>query len=116
MAMFDLDFARAVRDRSVYRGHKPFRAEGPTLGVSAKRGVLSIKKLLIATFLLHGIAHAQQISNKDFALGVSASGVNSLKRTRDVYDTNYILAGRTLGDVLVRYRLSGEAWKEVSSA
>src|SRR4051794_19826144 len=73
-------------------------------------------KLILAIFFLHAFAAAQQVSNKEFVLAVSPAGVTSLKRVRDAYDTDYILAGRTPGDILVRYRSPGGAWKEASSA
>ncbi len=60
-------------------------------------------------------ASAQQFGNDQFELQVSGSGLSSLKHTRDVFDTDYILAGRTLGDVVVRYRAPGGVWKNVDS-
>src|SRR4029077_57662 len=32
------------------------------------------------------------------------------------FDTDYILAGRALGDVVIRYRAPGDEWKQVESA
>jgi hypothetical protein len=46
------------------------------------------------------LVFGQNLSNNEFKLGFSQFGVASLKHTRDVYDTDYILAGRSLGDVL----------------
>jgi hypothetical protein len=59
---------------------------------------------------------AQQIRNESFQLQFSSAGLKTLKRTHDSFDTNYILAGRALGDVFVRYRTKGGSWEEVSSA
>lgn len=59
---------------------------------------------------------AQQLANDEFQLQFSANGLNSLKHLSDVYDTDYILGGRALGDVLVRYRTVGGAWQQVDSA
>jgi Family of unknown function (DUF5695)/F5/8 type C domain len=76
-------------------------------------------RLLLAVVLLvseSGIALAQQIGNDNFQLEFSSTGLKTLKRTRDSFDTNYILAGRALGDVFVRYRAPGGTWQEVSSA
>ncbi len=59
----------------------------------------------------------QQISNDQFNLTYSPAGLSSVKHTHDTYDTDYIAPGRTLGDVLVRYRASGDGgWREASSA
>ena len=60
-----------------------------------------------------GSAAAQDLSNDQFKLSYSDAGLTSIKRARDVYDTDYISPGRTLGDVLLRYRTQGEtSWKE----
>ena len=59
---------------------------------------------------------AQQLENDRFQLKFSSSGLSSLKHTRDVYDTDYVLPGRALGDVVVRYRTAGQAWKQADSA
>jgi hypothetical protein len=59
---------------------------------------------------------AQTISNDQFKISYSSAGLTSLKRVQDVYDTDYIAPGRTLGDVLFRYRTAGEqAWKQALS-
>jgi Family of unknown function (DUF5695) len=59
---------------------------------------------------------AQQIENQSFQLQFSSVGLKTLKRSHDSFDTNYILAGRALGDVFVRYHTQGSPWQEVSSA
>jgi uncharacterized protein DUF5695 len=61
-------------------------------------------------------ASAQQIANNEFQLQFSAAGLSSLKHTQDAFDTDYILAGRVLGDVYIRYRTPGDAWEEITSA
>ncbi len=62
-------------------------------------------------------ASAQQLSNDQFQLEFSGAGLSSLKHTQDVFDTDYILAGRALGDVVLRYRTAhGGPWKQVESA
>lgn len=64
----------------------------------------------------HGIlALSQQLDNDQFKIGFSATGLTSLKHPQDAFDTDYILGGRSLGDVLVRYRAPAESWKEISS-
>ncbi len=73
--------------------------------------------LLFALLAFENVAaSAQQIANDSFQLGFSSIGLKALKHTHDTYDTNYILAGRALGDVFVRYRTPGGSWQEVASA
>ena len=60
-------------------------------------------------FLLAAIAgitalSAQPLANASFQIGPSATGLTSLKRVHDAYDTDYIAGGRSLGNVLVRYK------------
>jgi len=59
----------------------------------------------------------QSLANDQFQVGYSDAGITSLKRTNDKYPTDYIGAGRTLGDVVIRYRAAGEKeWKGASTA
>jgi hypothetical protein len=74
-----------------------------------------LRKLIVIIVCSHGIALSQQLQNDQFNVGFSPAGLTSLKRMQDVFDTDYILGGRSLGDVLVRYRSPGEAWEEISS-
>jgi hypothetical protein len=50
-----------------------------------------------------------------FMLRFNPAGIESLKRTDDTYDTEYIQKGETLGHVLVRYRLLAGPWQEFST-
>jgi hypothetical protein len=62
-------------------------------------------------------ASAQSLNNTEFQLDYSSSGVTSLKHVHDRYDTDYIARGRSLGDLLIRYRYRGEReWKKASGA
>ena len=80
--------------------------------------------LLIAAFALFligsspGLAGAAEtLSNAQFRIGYSTSGITSLMRVEDRYETDYIAPGRTLGDVVIRYRARGaKEWKEASAA
>ena len=67
-------------------------------------------------FLCSALTFGQQITNDQFQLQVSNAGLSGLKHTKDVYDTEYILGGRALGDVLVRYRSGVGSWQQVDSA
>lgn len=48
------------------------------------------------------------VSAIGFELEFSDRGLATLRRTSDLYPTNYILANNPLGDVIVTYRLAGE--------
>src|SRR5438445_512704 len=82
--------------------------------------------LLSSTFFFAPLASAQSLRNSQFQVAYSPSGVTSLKHVQDKYDTDYVAAGRTLGDLLIRYRsvgakdwrvryLEGADWKEVNA-
>jgi hypothetical protein len=77
-----------------------------------------VRTFFLAAFCLQSaILFGQQPSNSEFKLSYSSHGLSSLKRVQDTYDTDYIAAGRALGDVYIRYRKSGEpTWKAASSA
>ncbi len=67
--------------------------------------------------LLLAFLFATDLASSDFLLKTSASGVVSLKRPHDVYDTDYISPGRALGELHIRYRPQGEtAWKALGPA
>jgi hypothetical protein len=73
--------------------------------------------LLSVAIPLAPLASAQSLHNTEFQCNFSSSGVTSLKHVQDKYDTDYIARGRTLGDLLIRYRSAGEtAWKKASAA
>jgi len=77
--------------------------------------------LLLVAVLSAGsqqVAVAQQsLGNAQFQVRYSAFGVTSVTHVHDKYDTEYISAGDTLGDLLIRYRLRGEdTWKQASAA
>jgi Family of unknown function (DUF5695) len=77
-----------------------------------------MRHLALAVLCIQAVFSAgQQISNDQFNLTYSQAGLSSVKHTNDTYDTDYIAPGRSLGDVLVRYRAAGDgAWREASSA
>ena len=73
--------------------------------------------LLLAAFSLPPLASPQSLQNSEFHLTYSSSGVTSLKRVQDKYDTDYVARGRALGDLLIRYRSEGEKeWRKASAA
>jgi len=48
------------------------------------------------------------VSAAGFELEFSDHGLTTLRRTADLYPTNYVLANNPIGDVIVTYRLAGE--------
>src|SRR5947207_12038882 len=59
---------------------------------------------LSAAFPLGPSILAQSLQNAQFQLAYSPSGITSLKHVQDKYDTDYIAGGRTVGEVIIRYR------------
>lgn len=58
---------------------------------------------------------ANQLSCSIFDIQYSNQGITSLRKVNDLYETNYISAGSSLGGLTIRYRSSGETdWNEVS--
>ena len=55
-------------------------------------------------------------SSPAFCTEVLDGRIVSLKRTGDVFDTDYILAGEKLGEVFIRYRAEGGPWREAVTA
>jgi Family of unknown function (DUF5695)/F5/8 type C domain len=70
----------------------------------------------LAAFLAP-LACAQSLHNTAFQIDYSSRGITSLTHVHDKYSTDYIARGRTLGDLLIRYRPTGEKdWKKASAA
>jgi len=62
-------------------------------------------------------AAAQILADGHFQIVYGGSGITSLQRTNDSYPTEYLAPGRTLGDLVIRYRATGEsAWKSIGAA
>jgi hypothetical protein len=63
------------------------------------------------------VASAQTLTNGQFNIRYSSSGIISLKHVEDAYDTDYMAQGKPLGDVLIRYRKSGDSqWQATQNA
>lgn len=77
----------------------------------------SFSFLFLAAISLSPLVSSQSLQDSEFHVTYSSSGVTSLKRVQDKYDTDYIARGRTLGDILIRYRSEGEKeWRKASAA
>src|SRR3974390_1964611 len=65
--------------------------------------------------LLPAAVGAQNLSNGAFTIQYSDEGIVSLRRTKDVADTEYIGTGGSLGRVVARYRTSPQGdWRDIS--
>jgi hypothetical protein len=53
-------------------------------------------------------AGQQKIENDYFKINAGENGIVSLKRTKDAYDTDYILNQNSIGDCVISYRFAGE--------
>ncbi len=54
-------------------------------------------------------------STPEFRIRFDGNGITSLKKTNDVYDTDYIARGSTLGHLRIRYRLLEGEWEEFNT-
>lgn len=76
-------------------------------------------RVLLPISLLASVSStfAQTLQNSEFRLAYNGDGVTSLTHVNDKYETEYIARGRTVGDVLIRYRSVGEkGWRKASAA
>jgi hypothetical protein len=65
--------------------------------------------------LVSAPALAQDLNGSGFQVRAGASGITSLRRADDTYDTEYIAPGRALGRLVVRYRTTRNGdWRELS--
>ncbi|HEX7118514.1 MAG TPA: DUF5695 domain-containing protein [Longimicrobiales bacterium] len=55
-------------------------------------------------------------ADSEFDVAFDEGGIVGLRRVRDAFDTDYIAPGRRLGDVIVRYRPPGGAWRAFETA
>jgi hypothetical protein len=59
-------------------------------------------------------AAAEDLCNGFFTLRYDSAGIQSLRRTADVADTDYLAGGKKFGRVLIRYRSTANGdWREV---
>ncbi len=78
---------------------------------------IPMRTLLCPFLLLAGVLPAQVLSSGEFRVAYSPTGLTSLKRVQDAFDTDYVLPGKSLGDIVLRYRVRGAAdWQRVSDA
>jgi hypothetical protein len=70
---------------------------------------------ILALLLLPAAVSAQNLNNGAFTIQYTDEGIVSLRRTKDVADTEYIANGGSLGRVVARYRTSAQGnWRDIS--
>jgi hypothetical protein len=74
--------------------------------------------LVVVMAVLPEVCAAQTIlRNEQFQVGASDFGIASVRRVHDKYETEYIAPGRSLGDLVIRYREVGQKeWKRATAA
>jgi hypothetical protein len=73
-------------------------------------------RYLVAVFSLVS-AGAQTLNDQQFQISYGPTGITSLQHNRDSYPTEYLAPGRSLGDLVIRYRTAGEtAWRDIGAA
>ena len=72
-----------------------------------------VASLLAALVVAPGVGFADgELKDEGFAIQYGAKGITSLKRVKDVYDTEYLAPGGVLGNVVIQYRAGGETgWR-----
>jgi len=80
------------------------------------RGAKPCARLFLIAVLPVVLAFGQnEFKAGGFSLKFGEAGIDSLKRTGDRYDTDYIRANRTLGHLRIVYRMGENAWREFST-
>jgi len=76
--------------------------------------------LLVAAILPGAVHSAEEpiakTANSDFEVKFDAGALVSLKSARDPQHTEFVQAGKRLGDVLMRFRRTGGEWLTVQTA
>lgn len=73
---------------------------------------------LFVIFVLSALCSAEEMfSNENFILIFDDDGLKSLKRPKDIYDTDFILDRNNIGDVFVSYKTNdSNDWKSIHKA
>ena len=77
--------------------------------------ICTLTILLCGGQLILSYGENMEFNNSEFSLQFDSlkGGVTSLKRSNDVFDTEYIKKDHMLGDVMIRYRIKNSEWKKV---
>jgi len=61
-------------------------------------------------------ATVKQLENKDFNLRFSAQGISGLKKTKDIYPTDYVQQGKSFIGIIIRYQLKNGRWDSLKTS
>jgi hypothetical protein len=76
-----------------------------------------MRPCLCTLLLCAAAAPGQMLTDDQFQIAWSPTGISSLKHVQDIFDTDYVLPGHSFGDLLVRYRAAGATeWQQISNA
>jgi hypothetical protein len=77
-----------------------------------------MRALVFTVFGLLGAGlSGQTLVNDQFQIAYSTTGLTRLKHVNDAFDTDYVLPGRAIGDLVIRYRTAGQTeWKLITEA
>jgi hypothetical protein len=84
-----------------------------------RQALLAALLALVAAAPVRASSQAGQpdtLRNGAFTIVNSPSGIQTFKKSNDRFDTDYILHGEPLGEVVLRYRVAGGSWREISTA
>jgi len=73
-----------------------------------------VSALVLSTGL--GMPSRKIESSSPFQVAFDGTGITSLKRAHDAFDTEYIRPGNVLGDIVIRYRMEGGKWQEATAS
>lgn len=78
--------------------------------------ILAVGIVFIAIVAFIGCQRNNSVSSFMLTFDPLAGGIISLKRSNDVFDTEYIKKDNMLGDVMIRYRTQNSEWRKVAIA
>jgi hypothetical protein len=81
-----------------------------------RRDFLQVAGAGLALGSMPSALRAEGAATSTFAVRLVGGAIVSLKRVGDAFDTDYILHGRRLGDVVVRHRRGKGAWESMETA
>lgn len=94
----------------VVQARKPIRPRHAQHRTPAKKqistGLNAVVGIIAFLAMLPELVVSQTLSNDAFIIHYGSSGITSLKRANDKYNTDYLSVGGTLGNIVIQYRTS----------
>ncbi len=57
----------------------------------------------------------KQLQNKEFSLQFSPQGISALRKTEDLYPTDYVQQGKAFSGIVIRYQLKNRQWDSLKT-